>query len=208
VTWHAPRPRHTAILFGTRFAEAVSTPSPLAGKAGMGEDGRPPRATSAHPHPDPPPSRGKGQAEHGEKPDDKICAERYWTHRPRGRAQDGVGEALVRRDGPRGNTPGRPDKLRGGACGTRVCGLATGCGHSSLSSPSALLSLWLLSPVSALWRLASPPLPVVRWVLLFRHEGRKGLGDEQNAIRLAAPARGTVPGGGRGRHRGGRRGSR
>src|SRR5688500_5280155 len=92
------------------------------------------------------------------------------THCLRGRAEDGMGEALVRHDGPRGHAPGRPDGWRGGACGARVCGLATGGGHPSLSFvsllpalplPLALSSLSRLPPVSSLLWLASLRPPVV-----------------------------------------------
>ena len=61
------------------------------------------------------------------------------THHPSGRADDDVGEALGRDDGPRGDAPSGPDGLRGGACGARICGLTTGGGHPLLPSPSVLL---------------------------------------------------------------------
>jgi hypothetical protein len=85
------------------------------------------------------------------------------THRPRGRADDGLGETWVRRHGRRGNAPGRLDQLCGRTCGARVCGLTTGGGHSALPSPAALSlsSISLLSAVSAVLWLASPSLPVV-----------------------------------------------
>src|SRR5918992_5109215 len=74
------------------------------------------------------------------------------THGLRGSAEDGVGETLDCRDGPRGNAPGRPDQLCGGACRAGVWGPATGGGHPALPSSSALSlsSVSLLSAVPAL----------------------------------------------------------